>query len=336
MSEKVLVSVVTPVYNGAEYIERCLESVMAQEYERVEHIVQDGGSSDGTVEILERYRDKVEWVSEPDRGQSDGLNRALQRARGDIIVVLNADDELMPHAVSWAVEQLEKYPEAAVVYGDVYIVGPGGEIIQESRGPEPYDFEKVLCVEQVLPAQAAFIRRRSLETVGYYADVTLETCPDYEMWVRLGLKYPMQYVSEFVTRYRWHAASEGRQVSFIPKTVQAKRQVMNRVFNDEQTPAAILQLRPRAYSGVIWWGACMLLWNHQVARGILALLYSLYIYPSIEQIPRLKYFFDRVGFYANYPLLWKGVAGFISKSIWAIEKGLAVLNIKKRKDNYGP
>jgi glycosyltransferase involved in cell wall biosynthesis len=118
-----------------------------------------------TVEILKKYTGRVNWVSEPDNGQSDGLNRALQRCRGDIIGVLNADDEYLSHAASWAVENFAKFPHVAVIYGDQYFINADGIIIGEIHG-QPYNFKKVLCVEDVIPAQAAFIRRTHFEQVG--------------------------------------------------------------------------------------------------------------------------------------------------------------------------
>jgi len=334
MSTLPLISIVTPVFNNAQFIERCIESVLAQDYPNVEHIIQDGASTDGTVDILRRYTGQVDWVSEPDMGQSDGLNRALQRCRGDIIGVLNADDEYLPHTVSWAVENFAKYPEVAVVFGDQYDVDENGKVLQKTHGL-PYDFEKILCVEQVIPAQAAFIKSTYFEQVGFFADVTRKTCPDYEMWVRIGLKFPMQYVSGLVVKYRWHPQSEGRQSSIVPGMVTSKREVLERVFNDPTTPPAILSLQRRAHSGAVWWGACMFLWNGEVVRGLFELLHALYLYPSIEQMPRLRYFANQMYDFAKPSVFWHQVARLLRKSTLITEKGLALLNIK-RKGNFVP
>ncbi|MBC7230314.1 MAG: glycosyltransferase [Actinobacteria bacterium] len=252
-------SIVTPCYNSARYIQGCIESVLAQDYPRIEHIVQDGGSTDGTIEILRQYDGRIDWISEPDEGQADGLNRALQRSKGEIILVLNADDELLPGAVSWAVENMACYPDAAVVYGDLLFMGENGEDLGMFLGPDPYDFKKVLCVEQVPPAQAAFIRRTHFEQVGLYADKSLVTCPDYEMWIRIGMRFPMKHIPGFLARYRLHPGSGGRQIEEIPKMYQTKRMVMDRVFDDPETPLEIRKLRKRAYAGVASWTADTLL-----------------------------------------------------------------------------
>ena len=331
-TEKPLVSVLTPSFNNAEFLERCIRSILDQTYPHVEHVVQDGASTDGTLEILRRYTGSIRWASEPDAGQSDGLNRALQRSRGDIIGVLNADDEYMPHAAQWAVDNLTRFPDVAVVYGDQYNIDPDGEILHHTRG-RAYDFEKVLCVEHVIPAQAAFIRRTHLERVGFYADVSRRTCPDYEMWVRLGRQFPMRYVPDTVARYRWHPGSEGRQTAIVRQMVQSKREVMERVFNDPDTPVSLRRLEKRAHSGAVWWGACVLLSNRAPAQGLVELTRALRIDPSLEQVPRLRHFFWRMHHFVDHPVPWWFAGRTLTAGTVAIEKALSVLGIK-RKENY--
>lgn len=283
MNRPPLVSVVTPCFNSARYLEQCIQSVLAQDYPHVEMVVQDGDSQDGSREILERYTDRIHWVSEPDRGQSDGLNKALQRCRGDIVTVLNADDELLPHAASWAVTQMAEHPDAGVIYGDQYNIDSEGRVLFEYQGPEPYDFEKVFCVEQVIPAQAAFLRREALEAAGWYADVTRTTCPDYEMWVRLGLKFPMRHVSGLIARYRLHLDSQGCQNQWIEEMVRSKHEVMERTFQDPATPPALRRLRRRAYAGALWWSADTFLLQGEVVRGLVQAARSLAHSPSLRQ-----------------------------------------------------
>ena len=256
-----LVSIITPCFNSSRFLGGCIESVLAQTYPWVEHIVQDGASTDGTAAILHRYLGRVDWVSEPDRGQADGLDRAIKRSHGDILLVLNADDMLLPDAASWAVELLAQYPTDAVIYGDLYLMDQFGCHIGECLGPE-YDFASVLCVEKVLPAQAAFIRRSALEQVGLWADAALDSCPDYEMFVRLGLRFPMRHVPGFVSRYRYYARPmDGAMPRSVDRFVQAKTCVMERVFDSCTDQDGMKALRKRARAG-------LLLWASEEARGI--------------------------------------------------------------------
>lgn len=254
-----LISIVTPCYNASKFIGKCIESVLLQDYPFVEHIIQDGASTDGTFEIIkeysEKYPDKIKFFSETDSGQSDALNKAIQQSTGDILLVLNADDALMPNACSWAVENMAKNPEAAVIYGDVHVIDENSVFIEEFIS-HPYDFEKLLCVELVPPAQASFIRRSYFEKVGFYADKDLDTCPDFEMWIRIGLLFPMKKVSGFITRYRKHyQATDSKEQRTVKRFFDSKKLVMDRVFNSPRTPQTIKNLRSRAYSGLTVWAA---------------------------------------------------------------------------------
>ena len=282
-----LVSIITPSFNSGKFLEECIQSVLNQDYPYVEHIIQDGGSKDRTLKILKKYstpkyKNKVKWISNPDKGQSDGLDKAIKLATGEVILVLNADDVLLPYACSWGVLHLKLNPDVAVVYGDEYIIDETGKIIHEYTGPR-YEYEKLLCVEIVPAAQTAFIRRSYFEQVGLGADSTLSTCPDYEMWVRIGARFSMKYSPGFVCKYRWHTGSEGQQPSMILKMVEAKKQVMNRVFNDKKTPKRIKKLRKRAYAGVEIWGAI----NNMQLRGPVPITAKLVISSFLNYPPNI-------------------------------------------------
>lgn len=303
-----LVSIVTPSFNSGKFIEECIQSVLNQDYPYVEHIIKDGGSGDNTLKILkkysnDKYKDRIKWVSNPDKGQSDGLDKAIKLARGEVILVLNADDVLLPYACSWGVSNLKMNSNVAVVYGDEYIIDETGKIIHEFTGPR-YDYEKLLCVEIVPAAQTAFIRRSYFEQVGLGADSTLETCPDYEMWVRIGARFPMKYSPGFVCKYRWHKGSEGQQPSMILKMVEAKKQVMDRVFNDKKTPKRIKKLKKRAYAGVEMWGAI----NNMQLRGPVPITANMVISGFLNYPPNI----------AKYRKLIPG--GIISFSRFILQK----------------
>lgn len=255
-----LVSIITPCYNSIHFLEECIESVLAQDWPCVEHVIQDGDSTDGTKKVLEKYAktypEKIKVVSEQDRGQSDGLNRALQRSKGDILLVLNADDALLPHACSWAVENMRKYTNAAVVYGDVYLIDKKSEVLDIYIAPHPYDFKELLCAELTIPAQAAFMRRSRIEKVGFYADPNLDSCPDYEMFVRIGLRFPMQYVPGVVSKYRKeHSELDSKKPRTTERMFRVKKLVMDKVFDSPEVPEHIKRLRKRAYAGLYIWRA---------------------------------------------------------------------------------
>src|SRR3989344_1395322 len=285
-----LISIVTPSFNSGKFIKECIESVLNQNYPRVEHIIQDGGSKDKTIDILKsysnsKYKSKIKWVSYKDNGPTDAYNRALLRSKGDIILFLGADDVLMPHATSWALENLAKFPEMAVIYGDEYIIDEKSRILKTFI-PKSFNFAKLLCLELVPPAEASFIRRSAFEKVGYYLDESLKNTPDYELWVRIGVKYPMKHVQGFVTKYRWHSKSRSRNPNLINSFVQEKKQVMDKLFNDPSAPKSIKGLKNRAYTGLYFWAASMAIDSHSKYQALSFLNESLMIKPSKERLDR--------------------------------------------------
>lgn len=305
---KTTVSILTPTYNCGSYIEECIESVLSQDYPYVEHVIQDARSTDKTLKILRnyskgKYKNKIKWVSEADNGQSDGLNKALHRSSGEIILVLNADDSLLPDACSWVVKQMKKYPKAAVVYGDQYLVDAWGNIKGKGVTGE-FDYVKFLCVEQYMATQAAFIRRSMFEKVGFYADTSLETMPDYEMWLRISAKYPMQYVSKVVTRYRIYPHMDGKNPRSAKRFIKAKSTVLERVLQSDETPKGIKKNRRRAYAGMFLWVAEEMINMNNLKDFFWYLIKAILIYPRKTTFARAKLLLDQK-FIKRYEVLHK-------------------------------
>jgi glycosyltransferase involved in cell wall biosynthesis len=178
-----LVSIVTPCFNAARFLEETIESVLGQEYPALEYVVMDGGSTDGTLEILKRYEGRLEWRSEPDNGQADAVNRGFELTHGEIFAFLNADDTYVPGAVARAVEGFARNPEAAVIYGDAWHVDENGKRI--SRYPvEEFDAKR-LARRCIICQPAAFIRREAFAGA-HGLDARLRFSLDYDLWIRLA------------------------------------------------------------------------------------------------------------------------------------------------------
>ena len=163
---KPLVSVVTPSYNQASYLEATLQSVLEQDYQPLEYLVVDGGSTDGSQAIIQQYANKLAWwVSEPDQGQADAINKGFKKATGEIVAWLNSDDLYLPGAVSAAVEIFEEHPEVGVVYGDAISADGEGRLLNELRAAS-WDVLDLLQFK-IICQPAVFMRRSALEAVGY-------------------------------------------------------------------------------------------------------------------------------------------------------------------------
>lgn len=206
-SELPLVSIVTPSLNQGRFIEAALQSVRAQDYPRIEHLVLDGGSSDHTLAILGGHGDRIRWVSRPDRGQTNALNHGFRMASGDIVSWLNADDVLLPGAVRVVVEALQANPDVAMVYGTGELMDAAGRPLPPFRLTEPFNLDRLIEVSVFILQPAAFVRRDSLAAVGYL-DERLNWCMDWDLWIRIGQRYRVGFLPHTLARVRLHPDSK--------------------------------------------------------------------------------------------------------------------------------
>lgn len=181
---EVRISVVMPSFNSGPYLTMALRSALEQLPPPHEVIVQDGGSTDDTMDILRSYGRRVQWRSEPDRGQTDALNRAIEQATGDVVVWLNADDLLAPGALLAATQTFRDHPEADFVYGDFNMIGADGRTLRQYRS-SPYDPDRVFVHGCYIFSGAIFYRRRLLDHLGPF-DERLHACMDFDYLLRLG------------------------------------------------------------------------------------------------------------------------------------------------------
>lgn len=202
-SELPLVSVVTPSYNQGRFIEETLLSVKHQDYPNIEHIVVDGGSTDGTLEILRRYEGTYNllWISEPDEGHADAVNKGFRMARGEIIGWLNSDDVYFDKgAISAVVEAFQRHPEADIVYGDCAYIWEDGTILRIQCVPK-FRYSHLLrgCF---LEQPAVFFRRHVVEK--HKLDTRLKVAIDYEYWLRIGRIYRFHHIPRILAADRNH------------------------------------------------------------------------------------------------------------------------------------
>jgi len=203
-----LVSIVTPSYNQARYLEATIQSVVLQDYPRIEYIVIDGGSSDASVEIIKNNENRLAyWVSEKDSGQADAINKGLSRATGEILAWLNSDDYYLPNAISAAVKVFEENPDVVMVYADMLAVDEQGQTINLLKYKQ-LSLEDLLSF-QIIGQPAVFFRREALEKAGGL-DTTFHFLLDHHLWIRLVQQGKILHVPQTWAAARYHAEAKNR------------------------------------------------------------------------------------------------------------------------------
>lgn len=221
--ERPLVSIVTPCFNAARFIERTIQSVLTQDYPRVEYIVMDGGSTDGTQLVLERFGARLQYVSAPDGGAADAINRGFLKSRGSIFAWLSADDTYLPGAISAAVCHLTAAPNPSVVYGEGLWTDEDDAVLGRYPTVRPYDaagFERECFICQ----PASFMRREAFEAVGML-DPNLHFSFDYDLWIRLSRIGLFAALPETLATSRMHRRNKslGQRLPVFKETMRVMR-----------------------------------------------------------------------------------------------------------------
>ncbi len=204
-----LVTIVTPSFNQADYLEATIKSVLEQSYPHIEYIIMDGGSTDGSVDVIQKYAGKLRyWESAKDKGQTDAINKGFNRAKGDILAWLNSDDTYAnPNAIADAVNFLVANPEVAMVYADCDFINEQGQVIGKFASRQT-DYAKLRTGYVHIPQQTMFFRARYWKELGPL-DPSFYFAMDYDLWVRIAKHAPIQYLpGKTWANFRIHTSSK--------------------------------------------------------------------------------------------------------------------------------
>jgi glycosyltransferase involved in cell wall biosynthesis len=204
MKKSPLVTIVTPSYNQAAFLERTICSVLAQTYPHIQYIVMDGDSTDESLAIIKKYRNKIShFVSQKDQGQTDAINKGFSLARGDILAWLNADDTYLPHAVARAVECLQSDSSLGMVYGDAHYIDENDRTIGRFPSAQT-DLKRLKRGYVHIPQQSSFFRADLWRQVAPL-DPSFYFAMDYDLWVRLAKRSQLKFVPEVWANFRLHS-----------------------------------------------------------------------------------------------------------------------------------
>lgn len=202
------VSIVTPSFNQARFLEATIQSVLSQDYPRIEYIIVDGGSTDGSVDVIKKYADQLAWwVSEKDRGQTDAINKGFAHATGQILAWLNSDDTYEPRAVGEAVKYLLEHPEVGMVYADCNYINEEGRVIGKFPAAQT-DLARLRRGYVHIPQQTMFFRAALWKQVGPL-DPSFYFAMDYDLWTRIAQHAELKYrAGQTWANFRIHTSSK--------------------------------------------------------------------------------------------------------------------------------
>ena len=202
------ITVITPSLNQGKFIERTIKSVLNQKYPHLEYIVIDGGSTDGTLDILKKYEKHLQWISAPDTGQSNAINKGFRMATGEIVAWLNSDDTYLPHALKTVGQYFAGHPDVMMVYGEGYIIDENDN--RKCRFPftEPkFDLWKLIYFSDYILQQATFMRRSIFETITLLNE-DLHYGMDWDLFIRIGKRFPVEYIPDYLACIREHGEAK--------------------------------------------------------------------------------------------------------------------------------
>jgi glycosyltransferase involved in cell wall biosynthesis len=276
MTDLPLVSIITPSYNQVQYLEQTIQSVLDQDYPRVEYFVIDGASTDGSVEIIRKYEHQLAgWISEHDKGQADAINKGFRFASGELVAWLNSDDLYLPGTIRKMVSVFQQLPQVGLIYGDVLSIDENGEVFNIMRYAN-WGLEDLMTFH-ILGQAGVFMRRDALEKAGYL-DTRFQFMLDHQLWLCIAQVTPMHYLPEVVAAARFHSMAKN-----VAQSSQFGAEAYDLVAWMEEQPSLepiMAQLSTRIWANAHRFNARYLLDSGQPLASLRSYLRSFATHPS--------------------------------------------------------
>ncbi|HRK91499.1 MAG TPA: glycosyltransferase family 2 protein [Anaerolineales bacterium] len=270
-----LVSIITPSFSQAKYLEQTIRSVLSQDHPRIEYIVMDGASTDGSVDTIEKYADELTyWESQKDNGQADAINKGFARASGDIIAWLNSDDFYLPGTVSAAVKIFDENPDVVLVYGNMLAVDENG-VTFNTLTYKQLTLEDLLCF-QIIGQPAVFMRRSALQKTSGL-DLSFHFLLDHLLWIQIAKHGRILHVDQTWAAARYHAEAKNRA-----KAAEFGREafrILDVVEKDQSLSPILSSIHRRARASAHRVDARYLLDGGLPAQALVAWMRALFIHP---------------------------------------------------------
>ena len=272
-----IVSIITPSYNQAKYLEQTILSVLNQDHSSIEYIVVDGASTDGSVEVIKKHADKLaHWESVKDHGQADAINKGFARATGEIVAWLNSDDFYLPGTISAAVKVFEENPDVVLVYGNMLAVDENGQTFNTLTYKQ-LTLEDLLCF-QIIGQPAVFMRRTALQQTSGL-DLTFHFLLDHLLWIQLAKHGKILHVNKTWSAARYHA--EAKNVAKAAEFGREAFRILETIAQDKDLAATLHKIDRRAHASAFRVDARYLLDGGLPAQSLRAWFRALIIYPPV-------------------------------------------------------
>jgi glycosyltransferase involved in cell wall biosynthesis len=270
-----LVSIITPSFNQAAFLEQTMRSVLEQDHPHIEYLVVDGASTDNSVDIIRKYESKLTWwVSEKDSGQADAINKGFARATGEVIAWLNSDDYYLAGAVGAAVKIFEEHPEVVLVYGNMLSVDEDGKTFN-TLNYKQLTLEDLLCF-QIIGQPAVFMRRSALQAAGKL-DPTFHFMLDHHLWIRIAQQGEILHVEQTWAAARYHA--EAKNIAKAAEFGRDAFRILDWAKAQPELAPTLARISNRARASANRVDARYLLDGGQPASALSAWMRALFIHP---------------------------------------------------------